>query len=63
MAMDAMKHREQNRTWQKKHDVLAPKAGDIAPDFELNDITGGNPIRLSSFRGNKVVALNFGSYT
>jgi peroxiredoxin len=32
--------------------------GEIAPDFELKD-TNGNPIRLSSFRGNKPVVLAF----
>lgn len=51
------------RNWQKALDVLAPKAGDIAPDFELCDVNGENPVRLSDFRGNKPVALIFGSYT
>ncbi|MBI2849454.1 MAG: redoxin domain-containing protein [Chloroflexi bacterium] len=60
--MDAIKYREQNRTWQKKYDALAPKAGDMAPDFELAGANGGNPVRLSSLRG-KPIALNFGSYT
>jgi peroxiredoxin len=32
--------------------------GEIAPDFELEDITG-NSIRLSSFRGSKPVVLAF----
>jgi peroxiredoxin len=36
--------------------LLAP--GEIAPDFELEDING-NSIRLSSFRGRKPVVLAF----
>lgn len=53
------KHRE----WQSEHDTVAPKAGDVAPDFELCDVNGENPVRLSNFRGVKPVALIFGSYT
>ncbi len=37
--------------------------GEWAPDFELAPPTGGDRIRLSSFRGSKPVALIFGSYT
>ncbi len=36
--------------------LIAP--GQLAPDFELEDITG-NPVRLSSFRGSKPVLLAF----
>jgi peroxiredoxin len=32
--------------------------GELAPDFELNDIYG-NPIRLTNFRGKKPVVLAF----
>lgn len=32
--------------------------GQLAPDFELNDING-KPYRLSDFRGEKVVVLAF----
>ena len=32
--------------------------GELAPDFELEDIKG-NSIRLSSFRGSKPVVLAF----
>ncbi len=32
--------------------------GELAPDFELEDITG-IPVRLSSFRGSKPVVLAF----
>lgn len=49
--------------WQEKYDALAPRAGDPAPDFELSDVNGENPVRLSEFRGQKPVALIFGSYT
>ena len=41
----------------------APKVGDIAPDFTLQDITGTETVTLSDFRGKKPVALVFGSYT
>jgi peroxiredoxin len=51
------------RAWQKKHDPLASKIGDEAPDFELRDANGKNPVRLSDFRGKKPVALIFGSFT
>ncbi len=50
-------------TWQQHYDPLAPKRGDVAPDFELRDINGENPVRLSSFKGKKPVALIFGSLT
>jgi peroxiredoxin len=62
-----MSEKIRNRTdataWQKKYNIQAPKAGDEAPDFELWDITGENPVRLSDFRGKKPVALIFGSFT
>jgi peroxiredoxin len=32
--------------------------GQLAPDFELNDVNG-KPYRLSEFRGEKVVLLAF----
>ena len=58
------------RRWRKKHkarqtqlDALAPKHGDIAPDFELRNANGQNPVRLSDSRGQKPVALIFGSFT
>ena len=55
--------RKRARAWQKQFDALAPKVGDTGPDFELRDVNGHNPIRLSDFRGKKPVALIFGSYT
>ena len=54
---------KKERAWQKKYEAIAPKPGDTAPDFELSDINGENPVRLSSFQGRKPVALVFGSFT
>ena len=48
---------------QKGLNQLAPKAGDIAPDFTLYDIPGTESITLSDFRGKRPVALVIGSYT
>jgi peroxiredoxin len=48
---------------QKALDKLAPRAGDLAPDFTLHDIEGKESITLSDFRGVKPVALIFGSFT
>jgi peroxiredoxin len=36
--------------------IITP--GQLAPDFELKDITG-NSVRLSSFRGSKPIVLTF----
>lgn len=55
--------RRQKGRVMKKLDRAAPKAGDLAPDFTLSDISGTETIRLSDFRGRKPVALIFGSYT
>ncbi|MEQ8764197.1 MAG: hypothetical protein RL885_09735 [Planctomycetota bacterium] len=41
----------------------APKVGELAPDFTLSPPKGGDPVTLSSFRGDRPVALIFGSYT
>ncbi len=49
--------------WQSKYDAEAPKVGELAPDFELSDARGENSLRLSSLRGDKPVALVFGSFT
>jgi hypothetical protein len=56
-------HVKAHRAWQQKHDVAAPKVGDLAPDFELYDLNGENPVRLSDFRDRKPVVLVFGSFT
>jgi len=39
-----------------KTDLITP--GELAPDFELEDING-NPVSLSSFRGSKSIVLVF----
>ncbi len=41
----------------------APKAGDLAPDFTLKDVSGTKSVTLSDFQGKKPVALVFGSFT
>ncbi len=60
---DTIKSIKESRDWHERYGPLAPKAGDIAPDFQLLDTNGENPIRLSDFRGQKPVALVFGSFT
>ena len=60
---ETLKDRREAKAWQQKYDTKAPKVGDLAPDFELRDVNGENPIRLSDFRGVKPVALIFGSFT
>lgn len=37
--------------------------GDVAPDFDLARLDGGNPVRLGSLVSEQPVALIFGSYT
>jgi peroxiredoxin len=55
--------RREAKARQAQLDALAPKVGEMAPDFELRDVNGQNPVRLSAFRGQKPVALIFGSFT
>jgi hypothetical protein len=55
--------RRRARAWQEQYDPAAPKAGDVAPDFQLRDTYGENPVRLSDFYGQKPVALIFGNFT
>ena len=57
------KWRADELDWQQTNDVKAPKVGDLAPDFELQDPSGASAVRLSDFRGKRPVALIFGSYT
>jgi peroxiredoxin len=52
-----------HRAWQQKYETSAPKVGDLAPDFELYDIRNEQSVRLSDVKGEKPVALIFGSYT
>ena len=60
---DMIRYRRASESWQKEYNALAPKIGEVAPDFQLLDVDGGNPVRLSDLRGQKPVALIFGSYT
>ncbi len=55
--------RNEEVTWQRAADLQAPKVGDLAPDFSLEDPTGTERMRLSEHRGKRPVALLFGSYT
>jgi peroxiredoxin len=59
----AARFRKEFKDQQEQLDALAPKVGDVAPDFELRDINGENPVRLSDFQGQKPAALIFGSFT
>jgi hypothetical protein len=49
--------------WQLAADRKAPKVGELAPDFSLEDPSGRKQVQLSDFRGKRPVALMFGSYT
>ncbi len=58
-----IRYRDEYRRWQAEHDALAPKAGDMAPDFELRDANGQHTVKLSDFRDREPVVLVFGSLT
>ena len=60
---ETIKNRGDARAWQKEYETTSPAIGSTAPDFELRDLNGENPVRLSSFRDQKPVALVFGSFT
>jgi len=60
---NSLKYRRVINEWQRKYDAMAPRVGDIAPEFELEDVTGEHSIRLADFRDKKPVALIFGSFT
>jgi hypothetical protein len=55
--------RAEELSWQLETDRQAPKVGEEAPDFVLEDPGGHTKVRLSDFRGKRPVALMFGSYT
>jgi peroxiredoxin len=59
----AVKGISEVRAWQKEFAGKAPKAGTRAPDFELSDVNGENPIRLSHFFGQRPIVLVFGSFS
>ncbi len=44
-------------------DEMGPHVGDVPPDFNLKRMDDEERVQLSSFRGQKPVALIFGSYT
>ena len=46
-----------------ERDEMGPFVGAIPPDFTLNQLRADEPVTLSSFQGQKPVALVFGSYT
>ena len=44
-------------------DEMGPQVGDYPPDFALKQLGTEARVRLSSFQGQRPVALIFGSYT
>lgn len=58
-----VQYRNMHMSIQKNLDQAAPRAGDLAPDFTLSDVSGKESVTLSDFRGKKPVALVFGSFT
>jgi hypothetical protein len=48
--------------WNRARDGTL-RVGDAAPDFTLATADGSATVRLADFRGQKPVALVFGSYT
>ena len=44
-------------------DEMGPHAGDTPPDFELKRLGSDERVRLSSFKGQRPLAIVFGSYT
>jgi hypothetical protein len=63
LLVGASEFRGEELAWQLELDPLSPKVGELAPDFELRDPEGVARVRLSDFRGQRPVALVFGSYT
>ena len=44
-------------------DEMGPNVGEVPPDFNLKLVGSEERVRLSSFKGQRPVALIFGSYT
>ena len=63
LATNMQEWRTHELDWQLAQDLGAPKVGDVAPDFELQDPSGMTSVRLSDFRDQRPVVLVFGSYT
>ena len=57
--------RERMQAAREKYDPRESRlrTGDLAPDFNLKMQSSDERVRLSNFRGEKAVALAFGSYT
>ena len=60
---NTFKTREEAIAWRDEADRSSPRVGDLAPDFELGDVTGDQSVRLSDYREDRPVALIFGSFT
>ncbi len=52
-----------NANAERGEPVSGPRVGTMAPDFTLAPPEGGELVTLSDFRGDRSVALIFGSYT
>jgi hypothetical protein len=61
--VDVDSYIKEHKAWQEKYDALAPKVGDSAPDFEVRDVNGENPVHLSDLWHRHPLTLIFGSYT
>lgn len=55
--------RKKGRRASQKRPPDKLKQGDVALDFKLKTVDGKRQVRLSSFRGDRPVAIIFGSYT
>ncbi len=53
----------EGNAFHRVHGPHAPRAGDMAPDFELGDAKGASTVRLSQYQGQRPVALVVGSFT
>ena len=55
--------RKSTSTEQQPVGEMGPHMGTVPPDFNLKSMGSEKRVRLSSFKGQKPVALNSGSYT
>ncbi len=46
-----------------RRDEMGPNEGEAPPDFDLKRLGSEERVRLSSFKGQRAVAMAFGSYT
>jgi hypothetical protein len=46
-----------------RRDDMGPNEGEAPPDFNLQKLDSDERVRLSSFKGQRAVAMAFGSYT